>query len=190
MEQDKFIELRNEDLITKNLKNSIEMIRLRNSWSNPHHFLGDNGFIEYNTFYLGAPRQMGRSSSIKKNFNHETDLYIADKLDYAKELIVDVIDIASGKCYFKFTDEQKEIIKKRKAYKSISYVESNYSKFFSEIPSGELVIYLDLCSFELDLARKDNKMHESYKNFVTSMIEYYKSTNQLEELYKKIVVIT
>lgn len=180
----KYDELRNKNYLYKHLKGTIKMIHLKNEYYDSHHkYYGANTFKELNVFCLSAPRQMGRTSAIKKAFNPKKDFYMSYNTMGAKELINPVIGLDNGEVYFEFSQEEIDLINKRKCFRTIN-VQSRYIDIYNQIPNGKVTIYLDLCSVELD------KERENINKFIDGLITYYTNINKLEELYKKVVVFT
>lgn len=137
----------------KYLTDSIELSKSK-YYLFSHHNIGPKSMLsEFNTICIGGIRQSGKTTSMKKVFNANKDIYISPRLTISKEFLTDTYKLNNGDIIFKWEDTALKTIKERNAILSMSV---NHLKERLLITLKEdSIIFLDMFSVEIP----DNYTH-------------------------------
>lgn len=135
------------------LVDSIELIKSKRSTSQIENFNPFAYFLEFNTINIGGVRQSGKTTSMKKAFRINTDIYISTRLRICEEFLSDSYNLAQKEPVFHWDENDLKIIKERNAVMSMNV---NHLKERILITLKEdSIIFLDVYSTEIP----DNYKH-------------------------------
>lgn len=132
---------------------SIELIKSKRKSVDIEYFNPFSYFLELNTINMGGVRQSGKTTSMKKVFRPNTDIYISTRLRICEEFLSDTYNPAQKEPVYHWRENDLKIIKERNAVMSMNV---NHLKERILITLKEdSIIFLDVYSTEIP----DNYKH-------------------------------
>lgn len=114
----------------------------------PKNMLG-----EFNTFCIGGVRQSGKTTSMKKLFNVNKDIYISPRLRISDEFLSDSYKLNLETPVFEWSEQSLKTIKERNA--TLSMGVSHLKERLLITLKEDSIIFLDVFSVEIP----DNYKH-------------------------------
>lgn len=110
-------------------------------------------FTEFNVICIGGVRQSGKTTSMKKVFNANKDIYISPRLRINDEFLSDSYDLNLRTPVFEWSEQSLKTIKERNATLSMSV--SHLKERLLITLKEDSIIFLDVFSVEIP----DNYKH-------------------------------